>query len=72
VLEINFKNLENIFDDQISIEDDEVEKPNPTANIRLKINDPANTKDQKDQINLVCCNETLLKNFQMMNMIKKN
>jgi hypothetical protein len=52
VSEINFKNLENIFDDQISIEDDEEEKPNPTANRRLKINDPANTKDLVKKIKL--------------------
>ncbi|GES85923.1 zinc finger BED domain-containing protein 1-like [Rhizophagus clarus] len=50
--EINFKNLENIFDDQISIEDDEKEKSNPTAIRRLKINDPANTKDLVKKIKL--------------------
>ncbi|GBB89806.1 hypothetical protein RclHR1_16600002 [Rhizophagus clarus] len=52
VSEINFKNLENIFDDQISIEDDEKEKSNPTAIRRLKINDPANTKDLVKKIKL--------------------
>ncbi|GES97005.1 zinc finger BED domain-containing protein 1-like [Rhizophagus clarus] len=50
VSEINFKNLENIFDDQISIENDEEEKSNPTAIRRLKINDSANTKDLKNLI----------------------
>ncbi|GET01179.1 zinc finger BED domain-containing protein 1-like [Rhizophagus clarus] len=52
VSEINFKNLENIFDDQISIEDDEEEKPNPIAIRRLKINNPANTKDLVKKIKL--------------------
>lgn len=51
--EINFKNLENIFDDQISIEDDDEEKPNPTAVRKLKINDPANTQDLVKKIKLV-------------------
>jgi hypothetical protein len=43
--EINFKNHKNIFDDEISIEDDEEERSNPSNPTvrKLRINDPANT-----------------------------
>jgi hypothetical protein len=49
--EINFNNYENIFEEEISIENDE-EKPNPTAAKKLKINDPVNTKDLVKKIKL--------------------
>jgi hAT family C-terminal dimerisation region len=52
VSEINFGNHENIFDDQISIEDDEEERPNPTAAKKLRINNPANTEDLVKKIKL--------------------
>jgi len=44
VSEINFKNHENIFDDEVSIEDDEERSnpSNPTVR-KLRINVPANT-----------------------------
>ncbi|GBB91121.1 hypothetical protein RclHR1_18250003 [Rhizophagus clarus] len=41
--EIDFRNHENIFDDEISNEDDEEENPNPKTIRKLKINDPINT-----------------------------
>src|SRR5262249_9072724 len=49
---INLRNHENIFDDQISIEDDEEEKPNPTAIKKLRINNPANTEGLVKKIKL--------------------
>jgi hypothetical protein len=50
--EINFNNYENIFEEEISIEDDDEEKPNPTAAKKLKINDSVNTKDLVKKIKL--------------------
>ena len=50
--EINFKNQENVFDDQISIEDDDEERPNPTAIRKLRIKEPVNTSNLVDKIKL--------------------
>ena len=50
--EISFKNQEHVFDDQVSIEDDDDEKPNPTAVRKLKIKNPVNTQNLVDQIKL--------------------
>jgi len=53
VSEINFKNHENIFDDEVSIEDDEERSnpSNPTVR-KLRINDPANTQGLVKKIKL--------------------
>jgi hAT family C-terminal dimerisation region len=50
--EISFKNHENIFDDEISIEDDDEEQPNPMTTRKLKINEPVNTQDLVKKIKL--------------------
>jgi hypothetical protein len=51
--EIDFKNHENIFDDEIFIEDDdEEENPSLTTIKKLKINDPVNTQDLVKKIKL--------------------
>ena len=50
--EISFKNQEHAFDDQVSIEDDDDEKPNPTAARKLKIKNPVNTQNLVNQIKL--------------------
>jgi hypothetical protein len=54
VSEINFKNHENIFDDEISIEDDDEERSNPSNSTvkKLRINDPANTQGLVKKIKL--------------------
>lgn len=51
--EINLKNPENAFDDQISIEDDDEEQPNPTATRKLKIKEPSVTQGLIDKIKLI-------------------
>ncbi|GET02276.1 zinc finger BED domain-containing protein 1-like [Rhizophagus clarus] len=50
--EIDFKNYDNIFDDEISIEDDDEEDPSPTAIRKLKINNPINTQDLVKKVKL--------------------
>jgi hypothetical protein len=50
--EINFNNYKNIFEEEISIEDDDEEKPNSTAAKKLKINNPVNTEDLVKKIKL--------------------
>jgi len=50
--EINFKNLGHVFDDQISVEDDDEEKPNPTAVRKLKLKDPVDTQNLVNQVKL--------------------
>src|SRR5947207_12356657 len=50
--EINFKNQENVFDDQISIEDDDEERPNPIAIRKLRIKEPVNTSNLVDKVKL--------------------
>ena len=44
--EIDLKNPENAFDDQISIEDDDEKQPNPTATRKLKIKEPSSLIDK--------------------------
>jgi hAT family C-terminal dimerisation region len=50
--EISFRNYENIFDDEISIEDDDEEKPNPIATRKLKINNPVNIQGLVKKVKL--------------------
>jgi len=50
--EIILTNPETAFDDQISIEDDDDEKPNPAATRKLKISNPCNTQGLVDKIKL--------------------
>ena len=50
--EINLKNPEIAFDNQISIEDDEEQPPNPTAARKLRIKEPAITRGLVDKIKL--------------------
>jgi hypothetical protein len=50
--EISLTNSENVFDDQISIQDDDEEKPNPAATKKLKINNTIQTQGLIDKIKL--------------------
>src|SRR2546429_4882607 len=50
--EINLKNPEIAFDNQVSIEDDDEEQPNPTATRKLKIKEPVITRGLIDKIKL--------------------
>jgi len=52
VSEINFRNYENIFDDEVSIDDDD-NNSNPTTAKKFKIDNPINTQNLVKKIKLV-------------------